>query len=82
MEHLEYLEEQMAALMSQNEMLTESIGNLMEKITQFLAMQDPELSSTSDVVPKTNHVKPSPLQEFSSEREMGRAFLNSCKLYL
>jgi len=79
-DRIEHLEEQVVELKAQNELMNNTLSTLIDKIDS-LAAATPRAISTPILVPKS-HVKPSPPQEFSGDRAKGRAFLNSCELYL
>ena len=79
-ECIEYLEEQVAELRTQNELINNMLSNLIDKIDALSAVPASRVNSLPNLEPKS-HVKPSPPQEFSGDRAKGRAFLNSCELY-
>jgi len=81
-ECVEHLEEQVAELKMQNELLNNMLANLINKIDHLMALLVHQPNSPTIPVQKTSHVKLSPLQEFSGDHAKGQAFLNSYKLYL
>jgi len=80
-DHIEHLEEQVAELKAQNELINNTLSTLIDKIDLLVAASTPRVISPQIPVQKS-HVKPSPPQEFSGDCAKGRAFLNSCELYL
>jgi len=81
LDHIEHLEEQVAELKLQNEVLNNAIATLTDKIDLLVVASTPQANSPLNPVQKS-HIKPSPPQEFSGDGAKGRAFLNSCELYL
>ena len=66
----------------QNELINNMLVNLINKLDQLTTLLVHHPNSPTILVQRTSHVKPSPLQEFLGDCAKGRAFLNSCELYL
>jgi len=82
LECVEHLEEQVAELKMQNELINNMLVNLINKLDQLMALPVHQPNSSTVLVQKTSHVKLSPPQEFSGDCMKGQVFLNSCELYL
>ena len=91
-DRLEHLEDRFAQLVSTNEFFNQTLKKILEKLDEkeqvMVSAPVSPLRSTAPSIHDiaTNHtsrkIKPSPPPDFSGDRSKGRAFLNSCELYL
>ena len=90
-ERIEVLEEKLSEVTTQNAAILLQLQQLLEQGTKpgtsgharYEGRSTPLISPTPpDVTPKTSTLKPSPPNEFNGDRSKGRAFINSCELYI
>jgi hypothetical protein len=83
------LTEQIGALTLQNQTILQQLGQLIQQSQSRPSGVPPPTPTTfpSPITPSTSadstpNLKPSPPNEFTGDRAQGRAFLNSCELYI
>ena len=91
-DRLEHLEVRFAQLVSTNELFNQTLKRILEKLDEKeQVMVSAPGSPIRSLAPSVHNmatsntlqkIKPSPPPDFSGDRSRGRAFLNSCELYL
>jgi len=84
-ERIETLEDKLAEVLAQsstNALLLQQLVNQIAAAGPPVAPPNPIITTPIPSVPKVHTLKPAPPNEFSGDRSKGRAFLNSCELYI
>jgi hypothetical protein len=76
------MEERIVEMAAQLEFLNQAVEHLNAQQQGMQAAPAPRSGAPSPSPHRLHRIKPAPLLDFSGDRAKGRAFLNSCKLYM